>query len=172
MSEVINTLSLRIKDDMKAAMKAKDKEKLGVIRLILAAIKQREVDERILLDDQQVLLLLDKMVKQRRDSIEQFYKAGRDDLATIEQQEILVIQSYLPQQLNEQELEQLFGQSISESGAQGTKAMGKVMAILRPQLKGRGDLGYDSQKLQAKLVSNNETRRAYDSVLTRQQPTI
>jgi|TARA_R110002096_G_scaffold246654_4_gene438897 uncharacterized protein YqeY len=152
MSEVINTLSLRIKDDMKAAMKAKDKEKLGVIRLILAAIKQREVDERILLDDQQVLLLLDKMVKQRRDSIEQFDKAGRDDLATIEQQEILVIQSYLPQQLNEQEIEQLIGQAISESGAQGMKDMGKVMAILRPQLQGRADLGAASQKIKAKLV--------------------
>ena len=142
MSEVINTLSLRIKDDMKAAMKAKDKEKLGVIRLILAAIKQREV----------VLLLLDKMVKQRRDSIEQFDKAGRDDLATIEQQEILVIQSYLPQQLNEQEIEQLIGQAISESGAQGMKDMGKVMAILRPQLQGRADLGAASQKIKAKLV--------------------
>ncbi len=152
MSEVINTLSLRIKDDMKAAMKAKDKEKLGVIRLILAAIKQREVDERILLDDQQVLLLLDKMVKQRRDSIEQFDKAGRDDLATIEQQEILVIQSYLPQQLNEQEIEQLIGQAISESGAQGMKDMGKVMAILRPQLQGRADLGAASQKIKAKLL--------------------
>lgn len=152
MSEVINTLSLRIKDDMKAAMKAKDKEKLGVIRLILAAIKQREVDERILLDDQQVLLLLDKMVKQRRDSIEQFDKAGRDDLATIEQQEILVIQSYLPQQLNEQEIEQLIGQAISESGAQGMKDMGKVMAILRPQLQGRADLGAASKKIKAKLV--------------------
>ena len=152
MSEVINTLSLRIKDDMKAAMKAKDKEKLGVIRLILAAIKQREVDERILLDDQQVLLLLDKMVKQRRDSIEQFDKAGRDDLATIEQQEILVIQSYLPQQLNEQEIEQLIGQAINESGAQGMQDMGKVMAILRPQLQGRADLGAASQKIKAKLV--------------------
>jgi len=152
MSEVINTLSLRIKDDMKAAMKAKDKEKLGVIRLILAAIKQREVDERILLDDQQVLLLLDKMFKPRRDSLEQFDKAGRDDLATIEQQEILVIQSYLPQQLNEQEIEQLIGQAISESGAQGMKDMGKVMAILRPQLQGRADLGAASQQIRAKLV--------------------
>ncbi|MBQ0724482.1 MAG: GatB/YqeY domain-containing protein [Cycloclasticus sp.] len=152
MSEVINTLSLRIKEDMKAAMKAKEKEKLGVIRLILAAIKQREVDERILLDDQQVLLLLDKMVKQRRDSIEQFDKAGRDDLSIIEQKEILVIQSYLPQQLNEQEIEQLIGQAISESGAQGMQDMGKVMAILRPQLQGRADLGAASQKIKAKLV--------------------
>ena len=152
MSEVINTLSLRIKDDMKAAMKAKEKEKLGVIRLILAAIKQREVDERILLDDQQVLLLLDKMVKQRRDSIEQFDKAGRDDLSIIEQNEILVIQSYLPQQLNEQEIEQLIGQAINESGAQGMQDMGKVMAILRPQLQGRADLGAASQKIKAKLV--------------------
>lgn len=152
MSEVINTLSLRIKEDMKAAMKAKEKEKLGVIRLILAAIKQREVDERILLDDQQVLQLLDKMVKQRRDSIEQYDKAGRDDLAEVEQKEILVIQSYLPQQLSEQEIEQLIVQAISDSGAKGMQDMGKVMAILRPQLQGRADLGAASQKIKAKLV--------------------
>jgi len=132
-------------------MKAKEKEKLKVIRLILAAIKQREVDERIELDDTQVLQLLDKMIKQRRDSIEAFDKAGRDDLSTIEREETLVIQDYLPQQLSESEIEALIDQAISESGAQGMKDMGKVMGILRPQLQGRADVGAASGKIKAKL---------------------
>jgi len=136
---------------MKLAMKAKEKEKLKVIRLILAAIKQREVDERIELDDTQVLQLLDKMIKQRRDSIEAFDKAGRDDLSTIEREETLVIQDYLPQQLSESEIEALIDQAISESGAQGMKDMGKVMGILRPQLQGRADVGAASGKIKAKL---------------------
>ena len=151
MSEAVNALSLRIREDMKLAMKAKEKDKLGVIRLILAAIKQREVDERIELDDTQVLQLLDKMVKQRRDSIEQFDKAGRDDLSKIEQKEMLIIQQYLPQQLTESEIEQLIDDAVSSTGAQGMKEMGKVMAILRPQLQGRADLGAASQKIKAKL---------------------
>ena len=151
MSESVNALSLRIREDMKLAMKAKEKEKLKVIRLILAAIKQREVDERIELDDTQVLQLLDKMIKQRRDSIEAFDKAGRDDLSIIEQQETLVIQDYLPQQLSESEVEALIDQAISESGAQGMKDMGKVMGILRPQLQGRADVGAASGKIKAKL---------------------
>jgi len=151
MSEEKIAMSLRIREDMKLAMKAKAKEKLGVIRLILAAIKQREVDERIELDDQQVLQLLDKMIKQRRDSIEQFDKAGRDDLSAIEQQEMLVIQQYLPQQLTEAEIAQLIDDAVIASGADGMKDMGKVMAILRPQLQGRADLGAASQKIKAKL---------------------
>ncbi len=151
MSEEKNALSLRIREDMKLAMKAKEKEKLGVIRLILAAIKQREVDERIELDDQQVLQLLDKMVKQRRDSIEQFDKAGRDDLSAIEQQEMLIIQQYLPQQLTEVEIEALIDDAVASTGAAGMKDMGKVMGILRPQLQGRADLGAASQKIKAKL---------------------
>jgi len=151
MSEEKNALSLRIREDMKLAMKAKEKEKLGVIRLILAAIKQREVDERIELDDQQVLQLLDKMVKQRRDSIEQFDKAGRDDLSVIEQQEMLIIQQYLPQQLTDAEIEALIDAAVASSGAAGMKDMGKVMGILRPQLQGRADLGAASQKIKAKL---------------------
>ncbi|MEW4983844.1 MAG: GatB/YqeY domain-containing protein [Cycloclasticus sp.] len=151
MSESVNALSLRIREDMKLAMKAKEKEKLKVIRLILAAIKQREVDERIELDDTQVLQLLDKMIKQRRDSIEAFDKAGRDDLSTIEREETLVIQDYLPQQLSESEIEALIDQAISESGAQGMKDMGKVMGILRPQLQGRADVGAASGKIKAKL---------------------
>ena len=151
MSESVNALSLRIREDMKLAMKAREKEKLKVIRLILAAIKQREVDERIELDDTQVLQLLDKMIKQRRDSIEAFDKAGRDDLSTIEREETLVIQDYLPQQLSESEIEALIDQAISESGAQGMKDMGKVMGILRPQLQGRADVGAASGKIKAKL---------------------
>lgn len=151
MSEVVNALSLRIREDMKLAMKAKEKEKLGVIRLILAAIKQREVDERIELDDTQVLQLLDKMVKQRRDSIDQFDKAGRDDLSAIEHKEMLIIQQYLPQQLTESEIEQLIDDAVSHTGAQGMKDMGKVMAILRPQMQGRADLGAASQQIKAKL---------------------
>jgi uncharacterized protein YqeY len=152
MSESANALPLRIREDMKLAMKAKEKEKLGVIRLMLAAIKQREVDERIELDDAQVLQLLDKMVKQRRDSIEAFDKANRDDLSVIEQAEILIIQEYLPQQLTESEIDQLIESAVAETGAQGMKDMGKVMGILRPQLQGRADLGAASQKIKAKLV--------------------
>lgn len=151
MAEPVNTLSLRIREDMKLAMKAKEKEKLGVIRLILAAIKQREVDERIELDDTQVLQLLDKMVKQRRDSIEAFDKAGRDDLSIVEQKEMLIIQDYLPQQLTESEIDQLIDQAIIDSSAQGMKDMGKVMGILRPQLQGRADVGAASGKIKAKL---------------------
>ncbi|HIL91684.1 MAG TPA: GatB/YqeY domain-containing protein [Cycloclasticus sp.] len=152
MSEPANALSLRIREDMKLAMKAKEKVRLGVIRLMLAAIKQREVDERIELDDTQVLQLLDKMVKQRRDSIEAFDKANRDDLSAIEQAETLIIQEYLPQQLTESEIDQLIESAVAETGAQGMKDMGKVMGILRPQLQGRADVGAASQKIKAKLA--------------------
>ncbi|MBL4744206.1 MAG: GatB/YqeY domain-containing protein [Cycloclasticus sp.] len=152
MSDSTLTLSLRIREDMKTAMKAREKVKLGVIRLILAAIKQKEVDERIELNDQQVLQLLDKMVKQRRDSIEAFDKAGRDDLSTIEQNEIPIIQNYLPQQLTNDEIDQLIDQAIAKSGAQGMKDMGKVMGIIRPQLQGRADMGAASGKIKAKLA--------------------
>ena len=152
MSEVSNALTLRIREDMKLAMKAKEKDRLGVIRLILAAVKQKEVDERITPNDEQVLQLLDKMLKQRRDSIEQFDKAGRNDLSAVERNEMLVIQDYLPPQLTETEVNQLIDQAVSESGAQGMKDMGKVMAILRPQLQGRTDLASASQKIKTKLV--------------------
>jgi uncharacterized protein YqeY len=152
MGEPTNALSLRIREDMKAAMKAKEKEKLGVIRLILAAIKQREVDERIELDDTQVLQLLDKMVKQRRDSIEAFDKAGRDDLSIVEQKETAIIQEYLPQQLTESEINQLITEAIESSGAQGMKDMGKVMGILKPQMQGRADMGAASGKIKAQLA--------------------
>ncbi|PCI22505.1 MAG: glutamyl-tRNA amidotransferase [Piscirickettsiaceae bacterium] len=151
MSETNNALSLRVREDMKTAMKAREKVKLGVIRLILAAIKQREVDERIELDDAQVLKLLDKMVKQRRDSIDAFEKAGRDDLSTVEQNEIVIIQQYLPQQLTDAEIDQLIEKAVAETGAQNMKDMGKLMGILRPQLQGRADMGAVSGKIKAKL---------------------
>ncbi|ORU92290.1 MAG: glutamyl-tRNA amidotransferase [Cycloclasticus sp. symbiont of Bathymodiolus heckerae] len=146
-----NALSLRIREDMKTAMKAKEKIKLGVIRSILAGIKQREIDERIELDDAQVLQLLDKMVKQRRDSIEAFDKAERDDLSIIEKNEMVIIQGYLPQQLTESEIDQLIVDAISQVGAQGMKDMGKVMGVLRPQLQGRADVGAASGKIKAQL---------------------
>jgi len=149
----MSDLSLRIREDMKKAMKAKEKKRLGVIRLVLAAIKQREVDERITLDDEQVLLLLDKMVKQRRDSISQFDAAGRDELATIERDEIVIIQEYLPKQLEEAEIAELVAKAIEQSSAQSMKEMGKVMGILRPQLQGRADMGVVSQKIKAQLSS-------------------
>jgi uncharacterized protein YqeY len=151
MSESKNTLSLSIREDMKLAMKAKEKIKLGVIRMMLAAIKQREVDERIELDDAQVLQLLDKMVKQRRDSIDAFDKASRDDLASIERAEIVIIQDYLPQQLSVSEIHELIDQAMADSGAQGMKDMGKLMGILRPQLQGRADMGAASGIIKQKL---------------------
>jgi len=149
----MSDLSLRIREDMKQAMKAKEKKRLGVIRLVMAAIKQREVDERITLDDAQVLLLLDKMVKQRRDSISQYEAAGREELATIERDEIVIIQEYLPQQLEEAEIAELVAKAIQQSSAQSMKEMGKVMGILRPQLQGRADMAVVSQKIKAQLSS-------------------
>jgi uncharacterized protein len=130
----------RVQDDMKSAMKAGDKRRLGVIRLMLAAMKQREVDERIALDDTQVLAVLDKMVKQRRDSLQQYTQAGRGDLAEQERYEIEVIQTYLPAALSNDELAPLVRKAIDAAGAQSIKDMGKVMGILRPQIQGRADM--------------------------------
>jgi uncharacterized protein YqeY len=130
----------RVQNDMKSAMKAGDKRRLGVIRLMLAAVKQREVDERITLDDTQVLAVLDKMVKQRRDSVDQYTQAGRDDLAEQERYEIDVIQTYLPAQLGDEELTGLIREAIEATGAQSMKDMGKVMGMLRPQVQGRADM--------------------------------
>ncbi len=144
-------LKQRIQDDMKAAMKGGDKRRLGVIRLAMAAIKQREVDERIELDDTQVLAVLDKMVKQRRDSIEQYQKAGRDELAEQEQYEIEVLQGYLPEALDENEITTLVEQAIEESGATSMRDMGKVMGILKPKLQGRADMGAVSATVRKRL---------------------
>ncbi len=145
------TLKQRIETDMKSALRNREKERLGTVRLILAAIKQREVDERITLDDGQVLAVLDKMVKQRRDSIAQYEGAGRNDLADQEKYELGIIQAYLPVALSDAELDTLVDQAVAASGAASVKDMGKAMALLRPQVQGRGDMGAVSAKLKAKL---------------------
>lgn len=137
---------------MKAAMKSGDKERLGVIRLILSAIKQIEVDERIALDNERVILVLDKMLKQRRESIRQFSDAGRDDLVAIEEAEVLVIQDFLPQPLTETEIETMIRDAVSESGAESVKDMGKVMALLKGQMQGRADMSVVSVKIKAALA--------------------
>jgi uncharacterized protein YqeY len=146
-----SALKTSLQDAMKAAMKAGDKPRLGVIRLMLAALKQIEVDERIELDDTRVVGILDKMVKQRRESISQFDKAGRDDLSNIEQAEIAVIQTFLPQALSESEIEAIINEAISKTGAESIKDMGKVMGIVRPQVVGRGDMGVISGTIKTLL---------------------
>ena len=145
------SLKARIQEDMKAALKAGDKARLSAIRLIMAAIKQREVDERVELDDQQVLAVLDKMAKQRRESIAQYQAAGRDDLAQKEQAELEIIQSYLPEALSDEEIEGLIAAAIRETGASGIRNMGKVMAHLKPQLQGRADMAQVSARVKAAL---------------------
>ena len=135
------SLKAQLTDDMKTAMKSGDKQRLGVIRLINSAIKQREVDERIEMTDTIVLAILEKMLKQRKDSISQFEAAGRDDLASIEIYESGIIQTYLPQPFSNEEIQALVAQAIADSGAEGTQAMGKVIALLKPQLTGRADMG-------------------------------
>jgi uncharacterized protein YqeY len=132
-------------------MKSGDKQRLGVVRLILAAIKQIEVDERIELDDTRVLAVLDKMMKQRRESISHYSGAGRDDLVTIEQAEIDIIQQYLPAALSETEINDLIDQSIASTGAVSIRDMGKLMGVLKPQLQGRADMGKVSQLIKSRL---------------------
>lgn len=144
-------LKSRIQDDMKTAMKAGDKAKLGVIRLMLAAIKQREVDERIELDDAQTLAVLDKMVKQRRDSISQYEGAGREDLAEVERFEVGVIQDYLPAALSDAEIAALIEEAVTASGAAAMSDMGKVMNVLRPRIQGRADMGAVSALVKQRL---------------------
>ena len=147
------SLKARLMEDMKAAMKGGEKDKLLVIRLVNAAIKQREVDERIELDDTQVLAVLEKMLKQRRDSVSQFEAGGREDLAAIERFEISVIQAYMPAQMGEAELEAAVAASIAEAGATGPQDMGKVMAVLKPKVAGRADMGALSGLVKKKLSS-------------------
>src|SRR6476620_1156333 len=133
------SLKEQISEDMKAAMRAKDIERVGTIRLILAAIKQREVDERIVLDDAQVLSVIEKMIKQRRDSITQFRAAARGDLATKEEYEVGVIQGYMPAKLGDAEIDAIIAKAIADSGATSAKDMGKVIGLVRPQVAGRAD---------------------------------
>jgi len=148
----MDLLTDRIKEDMKASMKGGDKARLGVIRLILAAIKQVEVDERIELDNERVIQVLDKMLKQRRESIRQFADAGRDDLVAIEEAEIIVIQDFMPQALTEAEIDLMVKDAVAESGAESVKDMGKVMALLKAKMQGRADMSAVSVKIKAALA--------------------
>ena len=145
------TLKQRVNEDMKAAMRAKDPARLSAVRLLLAAMKQKEVDERIELSDADVLGIIDKMVKQRRESIAQYEKAARADLVAVEKFEIEVLSAYLPQQMGDAEVAQAIAAAVAESGASGVKDMGKVMALLRPRLAGRADMGKVSGLVKAKL---------------------
>ncbi|MGD8843265.1 MAG: GatB/YqeY domain-containing protein [Gammaproteobacteria bacterium] len=145
------SLKADLQQDVKDAMRAGDKRRLGVIRLINAAIKQREVDERIELDDAQVTAVLDKMAKQRRESIEQYQKAGRNDLAEQEQFELDILKGYLPEQLSEAEIEGLIESAVAATGAATIKDMGKVMGQLKPKLAGRADMGAVGARIKAKL---------------------
>ncbi len=145
------TLKDRITEDMKTAMRSGDKERLGTVRLALAAIKQREVDERIVLDDSQVLSVLEKMIKQRREAITQFESGGRADLVAKENSEITVLQHYLPAQMDAAAVDALIAQAIAESGATSIKDMGKVMALVKPKAAGRTDMGAVSARIKQKL---------------------
>lgn len=147
-------LKQQLQSDMKASMKSADKPRLAVIRLMLSAIKQIEVDERIELDDARVTAVLDKMVKQRRESISQFEKADRDDLIAIEQSELELIQQYLPAALSEAEVTQMIADAITQTGATEMKQMGQVMGILKPKLTGRADMGQVSQQIKNMLNAN------------------
>jgi len=141
----------RISEDMKAAMRARDADRLSAIRLLQAAIKQKEVDERVVADDAAVLGIIEKLIKQRRDSIEQFAKAGRTDLVDKEKAELDLLTAYLPQQMSEIELEAAVDAAVAESGASGPQAIGKVMGILKPRIAGRADMGRASALVKQRL---------------------
>jgi len=146
------SLKEKITEDMKTAMRAKDAPRLGAIRLLLSAMKQREVDERIELSDADIVAIIDKMLKQRRDSIEQFEKGSRADLANAEKFEVSVLNAYMPQALSAAEVDAAIAAAIAESGAKAPSDMGKVMAILKPKLAGRADMGKVSGQVKAKLT--------------------
>lgn len=145
------SLKQQLTDDMKTAMRGGDKERLGVIRLILAAVKQREVDERIEMDDAQVLNVLEKMLKQRKDSVTQYAAAGREDLANVERAEMAVIDTYMPAQLSEAEVDALIDAAIAETGASSARDMGKVVGVIKGKVAGRADMGQVSARIKAKL---------------------
>lgn len=145
------TLKQQLTDDMKAAMRGGDKHKLGVVRLMLAAVKQREVDERVELDEAQVLAVLEKMLKQRKDSISQYVAAGREDLAEVERAEITVIETYLPSKLSDAELDALIEAAIAETGASSARDMGKVVGVVKAKAAGRADMGVASARIKARL---------------------
>jgi uncharacterized protein YqeY len=146
------TLKAQIREDMIAAMKSGDKDRLKVVRLIMAAIKQIEIDKRIELDDAATLTVLNKMVKQRHDSVTQFRDGGREDLAKIEIEEISVLENYLPEQLTEAELDALIDQAIADTGADSMRDMGKVMGFIKNKAEGRADIGAASTKVKARLT--------------------
>lgn len=145
------SLKQQITEDMKTAMRAKDTARLAAIRLLLAAMKQREVDERIELSDADVLSIIDKMIKQRRDSISQFEAAGRQDLIDVEKSEVSVLQGYMPQQMTEAEVAAAVEEAVAASGAKSPQEMGKVIALLKPRLAGRADMGKASALVKARL---------------------
>ena len=147
----MSDLKAQIIADMKTAMKAKDKAALKAVRMILGAIKQREVDERIELDDMQVLAVIQKMVKQRKDSISQFKEAGRTDLVDVEEAELVIINNYMPAQLSEAEIETAVDKAIADTGASSMQDMGKLMGVLKGQLDGKADMGAVSATIRAKL---------------------
>jgi len=147
------SLKERITDDMKAAMRSGEKERLGLIRMITAGIKQREVDERITLDDGQVLAVLEKMIKQRKESLVQFKAGNRQDLVDKEAAEIVLLQSYLPSQLSDADIDALIKEAVAATGAAGIKDMGKVMAFIKGKAQGRADMGAVGAKIKARLSS-------------------
>ena len=147
----MGTLKERITDDMKAAMRSGEKERLGVIRMITSAIKQREVDERIVLDDAQVLSVLEKMIKQRKESLEQFKAGNRQDLVDKESAEITLLQGYMPSQLSAAELDALINDAVAATGAMSIKDMGKVMGMIKAKAQGRADMGAVGAKIKARL---------------------
>ena len=147
------SLKNQITDDMKAAMRAKESARLSTIRLLLAAMKQKEVDERVELADADVLAIIEKMLKQRRESIAQFEKAGRTDLADKEKAEVALLSGYLPQQMSEADVNEAVAAAIKESGAAGPKDMGKVMGLLKPRLAGKTDMGKLSGLVKTKLTA-------------------
>lgn len=146
------SLKDRINDDMKSAMRSKDAPRLSALRLLLAAVKQREVDERITLGDAEVVAVIEKMLKQRRDSIAQYEQAGRQDLADVEKFEVGVLQGYMPQQMSEAEIDAAVADAVAKTGASGPQDMGKVMGALKPALAGRADMGQVSARVKARLT--------------------
>ena len=146
------SLKEQITEDMKNAMRAKDTSRLGTIRLLLAAMKQKEVDERIELDDAAVIAIVEKLIKQRKDSISQFQAANRDDLVAIENAELVVLQAYMPAQMSEAEVAAVVAKVVAEVGASGPQDMGKVMGVVKPQLAGKADMGVVSAQVKAALT--------------------
>ncbi len=142
----------KLNEDMKAAMKAREAEKLGALRLLLAAVKQREIDERITLDDAGVVSVVEKMIKQRKDSISQFEKGARQDLADKEKFEVAILEAYLPQQLSQAEVDAIIADAVAATGAKSPADMGKVMGVVKPKLAGRADMGKVSALVKAKLA--------------------